>query len=125
MHGYLIVFPVDGPPVITELTKPPPLDRLQEAVGGYIEVVPHFTTLGVAGDSVPCLAYCDEEGKLNHKPVNPAATRLWHEALMRITDEDGKRPFPNGLLGSHDKLVDMLVGNICIVIGDAKLMARL
>jgi hypothetical protein len=126
MHGYLIIFPVDGPSVVTELTKPPPLTQLQDAVGGFIEVVPHFTTLEwVGGEPVPCLAYCDEEGKLNDKPVNRGATWLWHQATLRITDEDGKHPFPRGLLDSHGKLVDILVGNICVVTGDAKLMARL
>ena len=47
------------------------LERLQELVGGYIEVVP----VG-HGEYV----ICDEEGKLKGKPINMAATMMFKRA---------------------------------------------
>ena len=44
------------------------LESMQKAVGGYIEYVP-----------LPDgrIMYCDEEGKLKSKPINPEATRIF------------------------------------------------
>lgn len=55
----------------------PPLDVLQKIVGGYIEAVPHFDRYG----DRECVAFCNEEGKLNHMPMNARATYLWYACL--------------------------------------------
>ena len=46
------------------------LEELQKFVGGYIEI------LHLADDKL-CMV-CNEEGKINHLPMNPIATRLFN-----------------------------------------------
>lgn len=51
------------------------LERLQELVGGYIEILPYRGWLFV----------CDEEGKLKGKPLNVKATeeaRRWFDPYV-------------------------------------------
>jgi hypothetical protein len=59
-------------------------------------MVPYFTTY----EGSPCIAFCNEEGKLPHfdLPYNPTATGLWSKAIGKV---------PN----------DHLVGGIAIVVG--------
>lgn len=77
---------------ITEFETEPRLDELQAAVGGYIEVVPHFNFF----NGRPCAAVCDEEGKLKGKPINEEATIAWR---------------------AQTNTTDVLVGDIAIVYG--------
>lgn len=100
MKGTLYTIRAGGSLRVTPLDKPPTLEQLQTAVGGYIEVVPGFETFG--GEI--CVAFCDEEGKLKGKDINPGATREWHAQ------------FPND---------DALVGDIVVVCGDDDLLAEL
>ena len=48
--------------------------ELQKFVGGWIEGI-HIGKNG--------FAYIDEEGKLKKKPINPLATKIWHESLRK------------------------------------------
>ena len=105
MSGKLIIIKTTGEVEIREKDKPPPLAELQQVVGGYIEMIPRFTSY--AGE--PCVAYGDEEGKNKHKDRNPHATNLWVQAL-----------------GADSILLrDWLVGDIAIVTGDPAFMRRL
>lgn len=45
--------------------------------GGWLEVIPHFEQYG----GRPCVAFCDEEGKLKGLAMNPKATYLWYACL--------------------------------------------
>jgi Domain of unknown function (DUF3846) len=86
------------------------LQQLQEAVGGYIELVPGFTSIDVNGETVACLAFCNEHGKINNLPVNYRATKLWDQALRR---DSGR-----GLSLPAGGIADYLVGSIVIVHGE-------
>lgn len=93
------------------------LEDLTEAVGGHIEVVPHFNTFGYRGTVMKCVAFCNEEGKLNGLPVNPLANVLWERALNRAG---------NSLYPPAGKVpADVLVGDIAIVFGDREFMETL
>lgn len=94
----LITIKTDGSVTETDITAPPSLETLQEIVGGYIEAVPYFNSYG----GEPCVAFCNEEGKLDGLPVNEVATAAWGEVLAK-----------------HGGLFDLLVGDIVIVTGDA------
>jgi Domain of unknown function (DUF3846) len=85
------------------LTEKPSLEILQFGVQGYIEVVPFFNNLGQR----PCVAFCNEEGKLKGMARNDYATILWQQALgPRMID-------------------DYLVGNIVIVVADPKFLENM
>lgn len=82
-------------PKITEFETDPGLLALQEAVGGWIEVVPNFTFF----NGRACQAVCDEEGKLKYKEVNREATAAWRAC---------------------SNTNDFLVGDIAIIYGGLK-----
>lgn len=104
MKGVLyIIRPHEVEKFIRELNAPPECDELQMLVEGYLEVVPFFT---VSFLGLPCVAFCNEEGKLENKDVNTFATSIWHDQ-----SPESKR--------------DYLVGNIVIVTGDDELMSAL
>jgi hypothetical protein len=69
----------------------PELEQLRDAVGGFIEAVPYFEWFGTR----KCVAFCNEEGKLDGLPVNTVATYLWRATTPNMSD--------------------VLVGNIVIV----------
>lgn len=102
MRGKMTILHVNGTTTTKNLDGTPSLEMLQEAVGGMIETVPYFDTYM---DS-PCVAFCDEEGKIKGKPLNPDATTLWRKILQA-------------------DLIDVLVGDICIVQGDDEFLSRL
>jgi hypothetical protein len=79
----------------TPLNTHPTLDQLKDIVGGYIELVPYFNKF----ENKPCIAFCNEMGKLHELPVNLKATNLWIDAY-------GGSVSP-----------DYLVGSIAIVVG--------
>lgn len=82
-------------PKITEFEEDPGLAALQEAVGGYIEVVPYFTVY----KERMCTVLCNEEGKLVGAAPNNEATAAWRAS------------FPTD---------DVLVGDIAVVYGGLK-----
>jgi hypothetical protein len=111
MHGALIVLSVNGTALMTPYRRPATLRELRAALGGgYLEMVPHFDSFEFGGEFHPCVAFCDEGGKLAGLPVNERATQLWAEALAR-----------DGAQLRHD----FLVGPVLIVIGDEDFMQAL
>jgi hypothetical protein len=122
-----VIHPESGRvPTVTGYREPPGLKELQEAVGGYIETVPHLTTIRTLEDKkyVSCIAYCNEEGKLEQLPYNARATLAWDIALRRIEDSEGTPVYPNGLRGKDNRPTDILVGPIAVLVGDAEFMRR-
>jgi hypothetical protein len=89
----LVTITTDGQITITPLKVIPKLEALRNIVGGYVEIVPYWNTYA----GMPCVAFCDEDGKLKIKPHNPVATEMWWRNS-----------------GHHR---DYLVGNIVIVCG--------
>jgi hypothetical protein len=102
MKGALTIIPV-GTAAVTrkELTAAPRLEDLQSGVGGDIETVPHFNRY----QGEPCVAFCNEAGKLDGLPVNHRATAHWYAIAGRVAD--------------------VLVGPVVIVTGDKQLMRKL
>lgn len=95
--NYLITIPPDirKKALVEKLERPPKLEKLQQIVGGYIEHVPFWTTY----NNHPCIAFCNEYGKLNGMPLNQVATSLWLSAIQQ----------PN--------YPDHLVGQIALIVG--------
>ena len=94
--GLVIVIPADGTKPIRsrETDTPPTLPELQALVGGFIELVPHWSDyMGMPAD-----VWCNEDGKPDQLPVNVRATALWYEKLGQRVD-------------------DILVGEIVLVVG--------
>ena len=83
--------------------------KLQAVVGGYIEAVPSFNSIGYRGTVMDCVALCNEHGKLDHLPINHAATAAWERALRRNGHE---------LLDKNGTPKEWLVGNVAILFGD-------
>lgn len=99
MQGRITVIrATDGERIVTDLTRAATLEELQKSVGGYIETVPYFDRY----NGEPCVAFCNEEGKLDGLPLNVAATNAWQK-LCGCT-------------------IDVLVGDVCILTGDAEFM---
>ena len=113
MKGTMLIFAIDEPMVVRELEgEPPTLPWLKEGIGGgYLEVVPHWTSIKVDGKEHRCWAFCDEDGKLKQLPVNNLATEIW-DKCMRRTVGCGCGP-------------DYLVGSIAVVYGDPEFMEAL
>jgi hypothetical protein len=85
------------------LTTLPTLDMLVFGVEGHIEIVPYFHRFG----GRTCIAFCNEEGKMQGKLPNHLAQILWEENVGRIINED------------------QLVGNIVIIVADPSFLARM
>lgn len=113
MKGHTLLIPADDaqPITHTEHTEPLSLPFLQQAVGGYIEAVPGFSTVDYGGELLACCAFCNEEGKLKAMPLNLRATAKWVVAQHRA--------------GAIPALNDILVGPVLLVWGDAAFMAEL
>lgn len=108
--NYAIIRPEGNNQTVTNVPAAPELAVLQGAVVGYIETVPFFTTYEYEGRMWPCVAYCNEEGKLDGLPVNVEATILWEGACAR----EG--------VGRID---DVLVGSIIVIFGEPEELAEL
>lgn len=61
----------------------PRLAVLQKLVGGYIETVPHLTSLELDGRRTRCTVYVNEEGRLKGMPSNDAMSAVWKSELLR------------------------------------------
>jgi hypothetical protein len=83
----MLILKVDGTTETIRTEKPPTLDQLQEAVGGYIQIVPDWPRW----TSKPCEVYCDENGLLKEKPLNRQATLAWRAQLKGAYDPDMAR----------------------------------
>lgn len=68
----------DGTIIHLGLERAPELSDLQDAVNGFIQMVPDFPRY----NDLPCTAYVDEEGMLKHLPINIEATNLWRRYLL-------------------------------------------
>lgn len=93
--GVMTIITCDNTVTHMPLDHVPSLQELQAQVGGCIERVPYFDTYNRA----PCVAYCNEEGKLEGLPMNVVATALWYESIDAV-------------------IGDTLVGNVVILTGD-------
>jgi len=100
MKGTLTTIKTDGTIETAEFDRLETLEELQERVGGWLEVISYFDKY----EGKPCIAYCNEEGKLNRLPLNVEAQVAWEKAL-------GEPIFS-----------DHLVGNIVVVQGDEEFM---
>jgi len=107
MKGEALIYRPDGrQPERRDLTTSNPeslLPMLQTLVGGDIEAVPMWVSLP---DGRACVAFCNEEGKLDELPFNPLATAAWYRAARQ----------PMG---------DELVGTVVVVFGDEEFMEAL
>lgn len=102
MKGKVFAVMTTGETKETEVNDPNLLPLLREIVEGHIEAVPFFDTY----KKMRCVAFCNEEGKLDSLPVNELATLLWYQACGRVVD-------------------DVLVGNIAVVTGDEEFLRNI
>ena len=115
-NSYYVIRPGIEVPriVIKEINHTPKLKEIREALefkdDQLLEVVPYFLTL--LGD--PCVAFCDEEGKLKGAQYNPIATALWDLACRR-----------EGVLQKGQPLNDFLAGPVIIIAGDPALLRNM
>jgi Domain of unknown function (DUF3846) len=87
-----------------QFTEEPQLDRLQNWVGGYIELIPWFKRF--EGNRL-LQVYGNEDGKHLNLPVNAVATAAWHDEVIRF----GKATPADKASGR----LDDLLGNIVLV----------
>lgn len=102
MKGKLYTIHEHKPATSIDIDAPPSLETLREIVGGNIQAIPYLTKYG----DESCVAFCNEDGKLNGLPINMRATEIWAD---------------NFKIESH-QLGDVLVGKVAIVTGDNELM---
>jgi hypothetical protein len=122
MKGVLHIIPADPTAIRQrcEITVPPTAEELRKIIGGYIDVVHGFTSIDVYGDghAMPCVAFCNEDGKRLELPVNWLATGMWHDALVR----KGSR---FGVLAEGGGYENYLLGVIVVISGNSRLMDEL
>jgi hypothetical protein len=75
MTHTLITIPTDGKE--SRVFAKPELHRLQEAVGGTIQLIPGFKH----PEFKRCEAYANDSGLIDGLPFNTKATAMWKEAL--------------------------------------------
>lgn len=80
---------------------------MQEAVDGWIELIPYFETY----KGKPCMAFCNEKGKLHGLPYNEPANLAWRVAFHKAR---GQLPQP-----------EYLVGPVVILTGDKEFLSAL
>lgn len=101
--GMMYTIPTKGKLVTEELTDTPGFMKIKAAINdGFLEQIPHFRHW----NGEPCVAFCDEEGKIKGLPPNLAATAIWQSQ--------------NG-----QALQDILVGPVVVITGDKELMSEL
>lgn len=99
MKGKMVVIAPDETIKVTHYDDAIPIEHIHEAVGGYIELIPHFTKY----DGKPCFAFCNEEGKLENLEYNRLASEHWWR---------------------QNNTEDYLVGSIAIVQGTKSFMRK-
>jgi hypothetical protein len=114
--AYITVISAEGGGITT--TEVPGAENilpiLQEAVGGFIEIVPFWDQWTHEGNTVPCIVYCNEEGKIRKLPVNEEATKQWAHAVKATLPDMIGRVLP-----------DILVGDVVICHGDETFMREM
>lgn len=122
MTGYVITVYPGGRVSAEEYRPASALKQVQHAVGGYIETVPLMETVefgpvilaleirDLPAFEQPCVAFCNEDGKVDGLPVNITATQLWAESLVSAGHA---RIGPNGKI----PMSDVLVGPVAFVVG--------
>jgi hypothetical protein len=106
--GELTIIEPDGTRKIIPLDDEPDLEVVQEAVGGFIELVPGFNTIETERGLEPCLAFVNEEGKLDDRPQTKNMTlNLVGTVLLRRAIGRGRHPY----------FPDQLVGPVAIITG--------
>jgi hypothetical protein len=122
MNGLMITLtPHTWAPQVRELECEPPLDEIKAGIGGgWLEAVPGFTSITVRGSPMPCVAFCDEDGKRKNLPVNVPATILWDRSLC-----DQGLPGVAEQYGRSVNWRDWLVGSVVVLAGDAEFMRSL
>ena len=105
MKGKLTILHETGDWTVLEIDHAPDCSELQSRVSGYIECVPYFNRY--KGER--CVAFCNEEGKLDGLDANKLATGAWHYQLEKAG------------VPCHD----VLVGPVVIVTGDDELLEAL
>jgi len=103
MKGEAYIYKADGKVEQRHYEATPSLEGLREAVGGPIEAVPYWHSFNGAR----CVAFCNEEGKLNKLPLNVKATALWLNYVPHMLGHD------------------VLVGDVIILTGDSEFMEAL
>jgi hypothetical protein len=109
--------PDDPEPETTMLDQPPDLTVVRDIVGGDAELVPFFETIVCEEATYNCRALCNEHGKQEGLPFNDVATALWDQAMKRANID--------GLMMWNGQMMDYLVGNVVVIIGDSELLAAL
>lgn len=102
MKGEAYIYKTDNSIKHLTFTSSIPLSVLNAAVGGSIETVPYWNT----HRGLPCVAFCNEEGKLKGLPYNVRANIAWLQER------------------SHD-VDDILVGDIIVITGNRAFMEAL
>ena len=110
MNGTMLIISPQGSIKTVPLHAVPNLETLQEETGGHLEQVSRFNSITYRGATYPCVAFCDEEGKIKGQKPNYNATKAWQAALTRQ--------------GIH-ALDDVLCGRVIIIFGDRELMDAL
>jgi hypothetical protein len=109
MQGEMFIITPDSTEATIErraLDGPPSLADLQTLVGGYIEPVPLLHHYVTRAGLRPCIAYCNEDGRLVGLPVNATATGMWSESVPQLRHQP-------------------LLGTIVVLTGDAEFMESL
>ena len=97
---------------IIQLDAPPPIERLINAVGGPIKLIPGFDSILRQGEIKPCLAFFSQVQRSNQEQ-NTWANLLWLQALVR------KYGF------SEAKTPLTITGLVAVVWGDTLLLKNL
>lgn len=103
MKGMLVTIGANGKITEKLMSRAVKLSDLRSEVGGYIEVIPHFTNWR----GYNCVAFCNEEGKFHNLPFNKAAQSAWEHCVGHLIS------------------TDMLVGDVVICYGDDAFMRAL
>ena len=119
MKGTIISVPPNGPlKVVAEINHAVDLETIKAAIGGgYIELVPGFSSFEYQGEHRQCLAFADEDRKRKQLPLNEAATVMWHRAMRA---QGGP-----GLIEPGGSIADVLCGPVAVVFGDQTFMEKL
>jgi hypothetical protein len=105
--GIMLTYqPGENIPTVMELTEPPAAELIHYAIGGRMELVPHFDSIRWNGKSRSCAAFCNEEGKLQQLPINIHATMLWWMSCKTKPD-------------------NVLAGPVAVIFGDEEFMTNL